>query len=80
ETIRVQAALASALSGNTGECVKILQNAYAKVDRDMKINILGALGHLGEKESIPFLIEIIEQPFQILRLVAASSLIQCIYH
>lgn len=80
ETIRVQAALVLALAGNTGDSLTILQDAYANVDRDMKINILGALGYLGEKESIPFLIEILEEPFQILRLVAASSLIQCIYH
>ena len=60
--------------------VSSVQEAYKKVDRDMKVNILGALGHIGDKQSIPFLIDLLEEPHQILKIVAASALIQCVYH
>ncbi len=78
--IRVQAALILALVGNDSAAVKILQQAYPDVDREMKIHILEAIGHVGNRDSVPFLIEILKEPFQMLRVVAASALIQCIYH
>ena len=80
ENVRIQAALVLALSGGDNEAVEVLQEAYKKVDRDMKVNILGALGHIGDKQSIPFLIDLLEEPHQILKIVAASALIQCVYH
>ncbi len=80
ENVRVQAALVLALSGGESEAVKVLQEAYFSVDREMKVNILGALGYIGDKSSIPFLIQQMEQPYQILKVVAASALIQCVYH
>ncbi|MDN3509230.1 MAG: HEAT repeat domain-containing protein [Candidatus Neptunochlamydia sp.] len=80
KTIRVQAALALALSGGETEAIEILQEDYYLVDREMKINILGALGHIGDKTSIPFLLKILEEPYQTLKVVAASALIQCVYH
>jgi HEAT repeat protein len=80
EAIRVQAAIILALVGSDSSATQVLQDAYPHVDREMKIHILEALGHIGTKESIPFLIEILKEPFQMLRVVAASALIQCIYH
>ena len=80
ENVRIQAALVLALSGGDNEAVEVLQEAYEKVDRDMKVNILGALGHIGDKQSIPFLMGLLEEHHQILRIVAASALIQCVYH
>ena len=80
ENVRVQAALVLALSGGESEAVKVLQEAYFSVDREMKVNILGALGYIGDKSSIPFLIQQMQQPYQILKVVAASALIQCVYH
>jgi len=80
ENVRVQAALVLALSGGESEAVKVLQEAYFSVDHEMKVNILGALGYIGDRSSIPFLIQQLEQPYQILKVVAASALIQCVYH
>ncbi len=80
QNIRVQAALVLALSGGETEAVQILHEAYPTVDREMKINILGALGYIGDKASIPFLMELLEEPHQVLKVVAASALIQCVYH
>ncbi len=80
EKVRVQAALILAFLGGDPSSVTILMEAYPKVDREMKMHILEALGHIGEASSIPFLIELLKEPFQGLRVVAASALIQCLYH
>lgn len=80
ESVRVQAAIILALQGAEPSALTVLQEAYPHVDREMKIHILEAIGHIGNKDSIPFLIEILKEPFQMLRVVAASALIQCIYH
>lgn len=78
--IRVQAAFILAMMGSDPDAVKVLQEAYPKMSRDIKIQILEAIGHVGNLESIPFLIDILSEPFQLLRVVAASAMIQCLYH
>lgn len=80
EKIRVQAALILALVGSDLSAVHILQEAYPHMEREMKVHILEALGHIGDPQTIPFLLKILDEPFQILRVVAASALIQCLYH
>jgi HEAT repeat protein len=80
EKVRVQAALILAIVGSDPSAVKILQEAYPHVDREMKVHILEALAHIGDPSSIPFLLEILKEPFQVLRVVSASALIQCLYH
>lgn len=80
DTIRIQAAFALALSWGDPSSIAVLQEAYDQVDREMQLNILGALGHIGEKTSIPFLLDILEMPYQTLKVMAASALIQCVYH
>jgi HEAT repeat protein len=80
ENIRCQAALILAIVGSDPSAVKVLQETYPHVDREMKVHILEALAHIGDPISIPFLVGILQEPFQILRVVAASALIQCLYH
>jgi HEAT repeat protein len=80
EKIRVQAALILALVGSDPSAVEVLQSAYSHVSRELKMHILEALGHIGDSSSIPFLVEIFKEPFQVLRVIAASALIQCLYH
>ncbi|MBI2809788.1 MAG: HEAT repeat domain-containing protein [Candidatus Melainabacteria bacterium] len=80
EKVRVQAAMILAMVGSDPASVKVLQEAYPKVDREMKVHILEALAHIGDRSSIPFLLDILKEPFQVLRVVAASALIQCLYH
>jgi len=78
--VRVQAALMLAFYGSDPEAIQILQSAYHEVDREMKIQILEAIGHVGSYDSIPFLIEILGEPFQLMRVIAASAIVQCLYH
>ncbi len=80
EKIRVQAAMILAIVGSDPSAVKVLQEAYPYVDREMKVHILEALAHIGDPSSIPFLLNILKEPFQVLRVVSASALIQCLYH
>lgn len=80
EKIKVQAALFLSLLGGDPSAVKVLIEAYPKVDRDMKIHLLEALGHIGDPSAIPFLVDLLKEPFQGLRVVAAAALIQCLYH
>ena len=78
--VRVQAAFILAMMGSDPEAIQVLQEAYPKVTREIKIQILEAIGHVGSLESVPFLVDILSEPFQLLRVVAASALIQCLYH
>ncbi|NGX63826.1 MAG: hypothetical protein KR126chlam6_01242, partial [Candidatus Anoxychlamydiales bacterium] len=55
-----------------------LEEAYLSSDYNMKIQILESLGHIGSKKSIKFLINVLDEPYQNLRVVAASSMIRCI--
>ena len=80
EKIQIQAAMILAMVGSDPSAVKVLQGAYPLVDREMKVHILEALAHIGDPSSIPFLLDILKEPFQVLRVVAASALIQCLYH
>ncbi len=80
EKVRVQAAMILAIVGSDPSAVNVLQEAYARSDREMKVHILEALAHIGDPISIPFLVDILKEPFQVLRVVAASALIQCLYH
>ena len=80
ENVQVQAAMILAVVGSDPSAVKVLQNAYPQADREMKVHILEALAHIGDPSSIPFLVDILKEPFQVLRVVAASALIQCLYH
>lgn len=80
EKIRVQAALILALFRGDPRAVQILQEAFPKASREMQVHILEAIARVGDPQSIPFLLQILKEPFQILRVVAASALIQCLYH
>jgi HEAT repeat protein len=80
EKVRIQAALILALLGGDPSAVKVLIAAYPGVDREMKMHILEALGHIGDASAVPFLVSLLKEPFQGLRVVAASALIQCLYH
>jgi HEAT repeat protein len=80
EITKIQAALALAFYGGDPKAAKILETAYPKVDWERKIQILEALGFIGNRDSIPFLLEVMKEPFTLLRTIAASSVIQCLYH
>jgi HEAT repeat protein len=78
QNVKIQAALVLALLGKDETVLGTLQEAYNQVDYNMKIQILEAIGHIANKKSIKFLINILDEPYQNLRVVASSSLIRCI--
>lgn len=80
EKVQVQAALVLALFGSDETALTILQTAYPKMDRDFKMHILDALGHIGSRKAIPFLVNLLDDPFNVMRIIAASAIIRCIYH
>ena len=80
QEVRLEAALILALWGKESSGVGVLLQAYPGVPRERKIQILEALGHSGDPSAVPFLLEVLGEPFQVLRIVAASALIQCLYH
>lgn len=77
-TIRMQAALVLAMFGKDEQVASILEEAYPAADHTQKLHILEALGHIARPESRAFFIRALDEPFEVLRVVAASSLIQCL--
>jgi len=78
--VRIQAALILALWGRDEETMDFLQQSYVDANRDIKSKILEGLGRIGSTSSIPFLVKQLEDPSQSLRIIAAASLLQCLYH
>jgi HEAT repeat protein len=80
QQIRVQAALIIALWGRDERAIAILQQAYAGADRELKERILEGIGHIGASSSIPFLVDKMGESYQTLRIIAASALLESLYH
>lgn len=59
------------------KAVQALHGHFQTATRKKKELILEALGQIGSSDSIPFLIEVLSDPHQHLRLIAASSLLLC---
>lgn len=78
--VRIQAALILSLWGQREDALQTLQTSYSSADRDLKAKILEGIGAIGSKSSIPFLLERLKEPAQPLRVIAASSLLKCLYH
>jgi len=76
--VRLQACLVLSMLGHDENMVFDLQKAYVQADHERKLHILEALSHIGSGESLPFLIGVLEEPFQVLRVAAAACIIQCI--
>lgn len=79
-SIRIQAALILAMWGRDEQALSILKNAYPTADRELKEFILESFGRVGDKASIPFLVERLQEPSQSLRIIAATALLQTLYH
>ena len=78
--IRLESALLLAVWGRDKQALPLLMEAYPTADRTMKIKILEALGRLGEREAIPFLLKGLKDPSQLFRIISASVLIQTLNH
>ena len=80
QAVGIRAALALALFCKDSEAIEVLEQVYSSVDRETKVNILEAIGHIGNQKSVPFLFKLLKEPHYALRVRAASALIQCLYH
>jgi HEAT repeat protein len=78
--IRVQAALILSLWSREEEAIKVLEENYWEANRELKERILEGIGRIGSITSIPFLLEVLKEPSQTLRIIAATALIQCLNH
>lgn len=78
--VKVQAALILALWGKGDDVVQLLQEAYPAADRELKGQILEGVGRVGSENSLQFLAERLQEPYQTLRIIAAASLLECLYH
>ncbi len=74
--VRLQACLVLAMLGRDEGVLSDLQNNYSGSEHERKLHILEALGRIGREESFSFFLSVLQEPFQILRLAAASGLIQ----
>jgi HEAT repeat protein len=80
QEIRLEAALVLASWGRDDSATETLLEVYPKADRQMQIMILESLGRIGDKKTIPFLLNCLKEPSLMLRMVAASILIQTLNH
>lgn len=80
EKVRLQAALILAQLSSDKQAIAVLKSAYPRVHREIKIHILQAIAKLADRSAIAFLLDRLNEPFQVLRVVAATAIIQCLYH
>ncbi|MBA3817011.1 MAG: HEAT repeat domain-containing protein [Parachlamydiaceae bacterium] len=80
QKVRMQAALILALWGKGEEAINVLQEAYPSADKELKGQILEGIGRVGSTDSLLFLADKLQEPYQSLRIVAAAALLECLYH
>ena len=78
--VRLQAALVLAFYGNDKSTCRVLEETYSKVDWEKRVMILEAMGVIGDRKSIPFVMEKMKKETFILQKMAAATLLQCLYH
>lgn len=78
--VRIQAAIILALWGQGESAVHVLHDMYPKADRELKEKILESIGKVGSPSSLPFLVSLLNEPYQTLRIIAAAALLECLYH
>ena len=78
--IRLQAAFILAITTQDERALQILQDAFPKAKRELKEQILLGIGAIGSRSSIPFLAIALDEPSPVLRIRAASAILQCLYH
>ena len=79
QTVQIQAAMILALKTKQVEAINRLHEMYCVADRDKKEAILNVLGCVGSQESVPFLINVLDEPHQLLKVIGASALLQWVY-
>jgi len=75
QEIALQAAFILASYAQDEEALGILMSAYPKVSRQMKEYILFAMASIGAKSALSFLVEVLNEPFETLRISAARGIL-----
>ena len=78
--IRLQAALILSMWSREESAIQTLEEEYTKSGSELKARIVEGIGRIGSVRSVPFLLTVIKEPSQTLRLIAAIALIQCLNH
>ena len=77
---RAEACVLMALWSGDASMTSTMERLYDSSDRKRKEFLLEAFGRLSGTESLPFLVEKLGEPYPTLRMIAASSIIQCLNH
>lgn len=76
--VRIQAGLVLSLWGQDEEAMKTLEASYRQADHEGKSRILEGIGRIKSFKSVQFLLKVLEEESQTLRLIAAMAIIQCL--
>jgi HEAT repeat protein len=76
--VSLQACLVLAMWGKDETVFAELEKAYPKSTHEKKLQILEAIGRIGGMDHVPFLVSVLSEPFPLLRVAAASALIQAV--
>lgn len=74
--LRYQAALVLAFMSKDREAIKVLESLYFNLSYPEKLQVLEALAYIGDKKSLPFLLKVMDEPFQTLKIMGACALIR----
>ncbi len=80
QEVALQAAFILSMYAQDEEALKVLETAFSTTSRQMKEYILFAIGSIGSKKSLPFLVQVLNEPFETLRVQAARAILICLYH
>ena len=77
--IALQAAFLLAFYAQDDDALKVLTSAFANSPRHMKEYILYAVATIGTKSALPFLVQVLNEPSESLRVMAARGILICLY-
>jgi len=76
--IRLQAALVLAFIGEEDAALETLQKLFPDAERMEQLQIVEVMGRFPAKKTLPFLIETLGGSSHVMRVAAASSIIQAL--
>lgn len=76
--VSMQAAFILAFYSQDQEALKILEQQYTSSSRVIKERILYAIGSIGSPTALPFLVQVLDEPFESLRVSAARAILLCL--
>lgn len=77
--IALQAAFILAYYAQDDDALKVLIHAFSSSPRQMKEYILYAIATIGTKSALPFFVQVLNEPFESLRVSAARGILICLY-